>query len=378
LLTGQYSHHHHVEENTQGKNLDESNTLATWLQASGYRTSLIGKYLNGYPFGRGLYKPPGWDNWQVFTGEPDYYNYKLYENGVTHSFGSATSDYSTDVLTNKAVDFINASSAQPFFLFFAPKTPHNPFNEPTPRHTNDPACTDVGTAAFDRPNFAEADVSDKPEWVQKRPLPNVGAERANRKHQCEMLLALDDDVQSIFTALTNKGVLDNTVVVYMTDNGYANGRHRFSTKRCEYEECIETPLLVRYPGFTPHTVDQMATNVDIAPTFAELAGATPGIHQDGYSLVPLLDQSVTTWKQDDAGVLIEYIGFGNPSDPSPVPGYWGVRTRQYKYVELSTGEKELYDLTADPWELQNRADDPALASVQQQLKKQLNALKAKK
>ena len=128
ILSGQYSHHHHVEENDLGNRFDASSTVATWLNSAGYRTGLVGKYLNGYPFGRALYKPPGWDSWYSFTSEPQYYNYSLYENSVKRSYGSEVSAYSTDVLTSKAVSFIKSSSNDPFFLYYAPKTPHNPFD----------------------------------------------------------------------------------------------------------------------------------------------------------------------------------------------------------------------------------------------------------
>ena len=379
ILSGQYSHHHHVEENNLGNRFDASSTVATWLNSAGYRTGLVGKYLNGYPFGRPLFKPPGWDSWYSFTSEPQYYNYSLYENTVKRSYGSDVSAYSTDVLTSKAVSFIKSSSSDPFFLYYAPKTPHNPFDIATPRHLNDPTCAEVASSSFDRPNFAEADVTDKPLWVRKRPLPNRTIERTHRRQQCEMLLSLDDGVRSIFSALSSRGVLDNTVVIYMTDNGYANGVHRVITKRCEYEECISTPLLIRYP-FAPHrSVESIASNVDIAPTIADLAGATPTRSQDGYSLVPLLQAGSPppVWPNDQDGLLIHYIGFGTSADPSGIPLYWGVRTRGFKYVELSTGERELYDLNADPYELQNRAGQTGYLFRQAEMKAKLGRLKSR-
>jgi arylsulfatase A-like enzyme len=162
----------------------------------------------------------------------------------------------------------------------------------------------------------------------------------------------------------------------MTDNGYANGIHRLSTKRCEYEECIGTPLLIRYPSSTPRTVTRIASNVDIAPTVAELAGATPTRTQDGYSLVPLVrNQTVSNWANDTQGFLIHYTGFGTANDPSPVPGYWGVRAQRFKYVELSTGEKELYDLQSDPYELENLAGQAAYMWPQGAMAQKLQALK---
>jgi arylsulfatase A-like enzyme len=125
-------------------------------------------------------------------------------------------------------------------------------------------------------------------------------------------------------------------------------------------------------------LEEMTSNVDIAPTIAQLAGASPQRAQDGFSLVPLLTgEFAGTWKHDARGVLIHYIGFGTATDPSPVPGYWGVRTRRYKYVELSTGEKELYDLAADPWELENRAGQVDYSDIQTDLRQKLQYLKAK-
>jgi N-acetylglucosamine-6-sulfatase len=378
LLTGQYSHHHKVEENNLPSQLDESNTLATWLKGAGYKTGLIGKYFNGYPFGRGAYKPAGWDSWQAFVGEGQYYDYRLFENGTTRSYGSDVSHYSTDVLSQKAVNFINGSTSQPFFLYFAPKAPHGPFNVPTPRHTNDPKCSAVGTSTWDRPNFNEADVTDKPNYIKNKALLNSSTERTHRKKQCEMLQSVDDGVRSIFTALQNKGKLDNTVVVYMTDNGYANGSHRLAPKRCEYEECVTTPLLIRYPGTTGRQSNKLVSNVDIASTVSQLAGATPQRKQDGYSLVPFLQPTPPSqWPTDSEGLLLHYIGYGVAGDPSPVPGYWGIRQGKYKYVELSTGEKELYDLQADPYELQNKANDPAYALAQATLANKLQTLKNK-
>jgi arylsulfatase A-like enzyme len=193
-----------------------------------------------------------------------------------------------------------------------------------------------------------------------------------------MLQSLDDGVRSIFTALQSTGKLNNTVVIYLTDNGYSNGAHRHEGKRCEYEECIKTPLLIRYPGTKGRMQTTLVSNVDIAGTIAGLAGATPTRKQDGYSLVPLLQsQPPTQWPTDSSGVLIHYIGFGNAFDKSPVPGYWGIRTTRYKYVELSTGEKELYDLELDPFELQNRAGQSTYLFTQAVLARKLETLKTR-
>src|SRR5205814_6090544 len=136
---------------------------------------------------------------------------------------------------------------------------------------------------------------------------------------------------------------DNTVIVFMTDNGYSFGEHRwfdteaYTSKRCPYEECIRTPLLVRVPGAAAHADGHLVTNVDLAPTFAALAGVAPGLSVDGKSLVPLLSGPGTF---SGSSVLVEWKG-----DTGPVTPYRGLRTHDYLYTELATGETELYDLT---------------------------------
>ena len=180
---------------------------------------------------------------------------------------------------------------------------------------------------------------------------------------------------NVVQALKDKGVYDNTVIVYMTDNGYSYGEHRYVSKGCEYIECQQTALLVRYPGATPHVEPALASNVDIAPTFAAIGGATPTIAEDGFSLKPFLDGTPpSSWRK---GVLIHFIG------DKRVTRYWGVYTLNYLYVELASGtiDVELYDLTgqhgsADPDELENRANDAAYASVRTQLASLLATLKA--
>jgi arylsulfatase A-like enzyme len=359
-LSGQYSHHTGVETNT-GKPFRDEQTIATWLRAAGYRTGYVGKYMNEYPFDRGAtYIPPGWDDWQAFT-EVGYYHYTLNENRALRTYGSASSDYSTDVLAAKAVEFIKASSS-PFFLQFMPYAPHVT-RAIAPRHVGRFANEPVQLP----PNFSEADVSDKPAWV--RALPPMSADAKTRTHReiWETMLAVDEAVAKIDEALTAKGVRNNTIVIFMTDNGYALGSHRWNQKKCPYEECIRTPLLVRYPGQPGRTVSEVVSNVDIAPTLAAVAGTTPGIPQDGRSLVPLIENQSTAWR---SGVLLRYIG------DSDVPAFWGIRTARYKYLELATGEHELYDMLLDPYELQNVAGQIAYQTIQADHARQLEALKA--
>lgn len=371
ILTGQYSHHTGVETNNDASKFKDANTLATWLHAAGYKTSLIGKYLNGYPWKGVLstYIPPGWDNWEVFSGATDYYNYKLNENGVIKSYGTTAADYSTDVFASKAKTFIQNQTG-PFFLMLTPYAPHSPWT-PAPRYNTKTAS--VG--AIPRfPDFNEADVSDKPLWVQSLPLLTATGSSSmdkKRRQHYQTLLAVDDMVRDVFDALqTNGGGVDNTVVIFMTDNGYSFGEHRFLGKICVYEECMRTPFLVRYPGQAGRTVSELIQNVDIASTLTALAGTSPTISQDGLSLIPLLENQFPSWR---TGLLMHWIGGSNGT--LTIPGFWAIRTSQYKYSELTTGEKELYDIIADPYELQNQASQSAYTAIRNDLVTQLQQLK---
>jgi arylsulfatase A-like enzyme len=372
LFTGLSSHHTGVETNGQGAVLREfeSSTIATWLHTAGYYTGLVGKYINKYPFGGPFYTPPGWDRWVANFN--DYYNYTNDEDGTLVRYGSDPADYSTDVLARKAVDFIaTAPTDRPFFLFAAPKAGHDPYT-PAPRHVD----AFAGMQPTRRPDFNEADVSDKPTWVQH--LGRMGPELIrqqdlDRQHQFESLLAADDAVRDIFDALEARGELDHTVFIFMSDNGFAFGEHRWKTKKCEYEECTRTPLLIRYPGVEARVDHSLVSSIDVAPTLAALAGIQPASCVDGRSLVPLVLQRRISWRRE---VLLHTI-----DDAYPMPGYWGIHTKAYLYVEFTNGEKELYDLKgvlsrADPYELANRVRDPAYAAVEAHLASRLLRLKA--
>jgi len=366
IATGLYSHHTHIENNTERSKFDDSSTIATWLDAAGYRTGLFGKYHLGTHGEPPTYIPPGWDAWASF---PDgaYYDYTLNVNGTLVHYGSSPQDYSTDVLAAKTIKFIKQSDGTtPFFAYLATRSPHDGY-QPAVRYAdafkNEPI---VHTPAFN-----EVDMSDKPTWwrnLAPRKLPDI--DNARRK-QYASLLAVDDAVKGIFQALQSKGLLDKTVVIYMTDNSNAFGEHRWRGKGCAYEECVHTPLLVSYPGQQGRQVGQLVSNIDLAPTFADLAGTTPGSPVDGRSLVPLLTgQAPANWPD---AVLLRFEH--DPTQDTP-PSFWAIRTERYKYIETEdTGEVELYDLSTDPYEVQSVAGDPAYAQVQANLRERLAAMR---
>ncbi len=250
LLTGRTSAATGVLDNTEGASLDDSETVATALHQHGYATALVGKYLNGYPFpGRPLV-PPGWDRWIAKTNTADetvYGGYSLIVDGAPRAVGAGPWTYSTDLLAAEAARAIGSMPPdRPFFLYFAPPAPHRPWI---------PGPGDAGALSgltFDDPAaVGERDVSDKPAWV--RALPELGPDdlerfRESRRREYETLLALDEALRTIDEALAARGALDDTVVLFLTDNGYALGEHRWETKSCPYDVCTRVPLAIRVPG----------------------------------------------------------------------------------------------------------------------------------
>ena len=370
MLSGRYPHHSGVQDNEDGHLFDESATLAAWLNDAGYHTGLVGKYLNLYPFDRGPYVPQGWDLWwgkQQGTADSLYRDFTLIEQGQPVDYGSGEADYSTDVFGAKALEFLReAPAGQPFFLWFAPTAPHPPWVS-AERHEGDYADLVVPTT----PAVGEPDVSDKPAWVQR--LPAVDADRlaelrVSRRRSYETLLALDEAVRSIVEELRSSGELEQTVIVYVSDNGLAFGEHRWNRKTCAYESCLRIPFLIRMPGVAHRVESSIVSAVDLAPSIAELAEVESTTTFDGVSLVPLLRS------QDHAALsralFAEWVG------DDRIPGWWEVRTSRFAYVELATGERELYALRHDPYELVNVVEDPGFADDVERLAAMLAAYRA--
>ena len=271
-------------------------------------------------------------------------------------YSTDESDYSTDLFTREAVGFLEGTGNEPFFLVYAPYAPHGPATPPA-RYLG---ALD-GIAPFRPAAFGEPDVTDKPDWVRKRLPITAEAEDAIdafRQSQLESLMAVDDGVDAILDTLGASGKLANTMVVFASDNGLLWGEHRLSNrKESAYEESIRLPLMIRYDALLggAGTTDKLVGNVDLAPTFAALAGvAAPAA--EGKSLLPLLAGGTPPWR---TRLVIEHLQ-AKGGISAEVPTYCGVRSHQYKYVVYATHEEELYDLVADPAELVNRASDPAL------------------
>ncbi|MFL5800090.1 MAG: sulfatase [Actinomycetota bacterium] len=371
ILTGDYSHTTGVYSNG-GPNggfpaFHDRSTIATWLDDAGYDTGLVGKYLNQYP---GHYVPPGWDTWNAMVMNAVvgsyYYDWSLSQGHRLIHYGNRPEDYSTNVLASRAERFIRSADG-PLFLYFAPWAPHG---APVPAPGDEHAFARL--KPFRPPSYDEADVSDKPAYI--RAVPTLGRQQmrfidAYRRGQYRALLAVDRAVGGIVDALRDTGRLDDTMIVFASDNGLAWGEHRWQRKQVPYEESIRVPLVIRYPPLTSDavTVSQPALNIDLAPTFAAVAGV-PTPHVDGRSLVPLLRGTATPWRHD---FLIEHE---RVAQSFPVPSYCAVRTAHQLFVEYATGESEYYDLRTDPYELRNRADDPHTLGARTVLARRLHEL----
>lgn len=377
ILTGLYAHNHEVWGNdppdggfqkfrAQGH---EEETIALRLQEGGYRTGLFGKYLNMYPGEEPNHVPPGWDEWHASASpSTSYYDYELNENGYIVSYGSDEEDYLTDVLTGKATEFVRQAASDPeespFFVYLTPPAPHLPAT-PAKRHR--------GTFAAERaprtPSFDEEDLSDKPHWMQSMGRFSSedasGIDDRDRKRMNSML-AVEEMVTSLVEELEAAGELENTYIFFTSDNGWQGGEHRIPLEKSfPYEESARVPLFVRGPGISPGSRPEgLVLNTDLAPTFAELAGVE--FAGDGRSLAPQLRGEEFSRR---SSVLLEGFGeaFFGP------PGYRALRTERHKYVEYEDGDRELYDLEADPYETES-LHETADASLVEDLEARLDVL----
>lgn len=370
-LTGLYAHNHHVLDNELpggGATLfNPSSTIATWLQQAGYRTALIGKYLNDYD-ALNLALPPGWTDFEVFAGHSGaYYSYNLNINGVSVAYGKSPNDYSTTVFTPKATAFITSTPPdQPLFLLFTPYAPHDP---------STPAPADVGKfASFPNwrpPSFNEADVSDKPAWVRalgKATATQIANSDAHHRKELESLQSVDRAVAAIIAALQQTGRWESTLFIFFSDNGLSWGEHRyFQSKACPYEECAKVPFWVRVPGLAARTDTNIVANIDLAPTIAAWAGVTPPTPVNGLNLLPLLQDPNTPWRSD---ILLEHLSAAVTRKMSSA-----IRTHRYMYAEYQNGDKEFYDLVTDPYQLRNTVKNAANKAMVASLKARLLVLK---
>jgi N-acetylglucosamine-6-sulfatase len=381
ILTGQYPHNHDIIGNGLPEGGEEKfrlgpdqSTIATWLDDSGYQTKLVGKYMNSY---NDLYVPPGWDEWYAMIG--NHWNLSDPATGKINNNGRQTTlgDHSTDVFADKASDFITSSSTNgaPFFLLVGTKAPHSP-PEVATRYQNT-----FTTTPLPRPeNFDEVDISDKPQWLRSN-YPNrlsqskISNLQNTYRQRLRSMLSVEELLKKIVTTLDQTDELTNTYIFFTSDNGYHMGNHRLGhNKKTPYEEDIGVPLMVRGPGVPAGEVrEQLVLNNDFAPTIADLASATiPKPEEvDGSSFAPLLTNSPpSSWR---TAFLEE--GWLEGGTTVPTPTHKSVHTQSQMFTEYDTGERELYDLNADPYQLESikQTHAPQLYST---LQSRLDALRA--
>jgi N-acetylglucosamine-6-sulfatase len=419
ILRGQYTHNHGILHNQPPLGGAErfrlsggdASTVATWVEERGYRTVFFGKYLNSYA---GTYIPPGWDEWNAVSG--NFLSDDLNENGHIVSY-DADRYHLDDVLSEKASGYAERAARpdppfftvdRPFLMWIGTKAPHQPAT-PAPRHEN--AYPSVSLPR--QPSFDEGDVSDKPAWIRDNPSlsaeQKVYMEELHRK-RLQSMLAVDDVIGDLIGALRKSGKLENTYIFFTSDNGFHLGEHRLGAgKWTAYEEDIRIPLVVSGPGVPEgRTLHHMVLNNDLAPTFADLAGAETPSFVDGRSLKPLLTDDPMPSENWRTRFLIEGVAErGDVSTPlideskvtpiltgDPLPNDWrrssaksanvsetwgrpwmkALRTENHLYVEYKTGEHELYDLKEDPYELRNLYTT-ASPDLKRRLEGQLDALR---
>ncbi len=418
IETGKYAHNTGVITNagpvggyqTFVQHGNAHKTVATHLQQANYRTAIMGKYLNGISSVTDLEDyPPGWSDMYIAISDAFYsgYNYTLLEKPkdstcktveeCSHTYGDKPEDYATDVIAKKAVDFIHQVSGQdqPFFLYVAPAAPHFPI-PPAPRHEDNPYTHARITPAF-WPNFKEKGIEDKSQWLQASAIDREKTidlvNDQDYRNRLGALYAVDDLVEGIVNALNQHQLLDNTYIIFASDNGYNLGSHYLIHKMSAYEESISVPFIMRGPNINPNQVNNnLVLSFDLAPTILELAGINnegiAAIQFDGASLAPLFNAKyVDNWRSD---LLNEYIlsnffeGPGAEAFPAfwwfkgeRIPSYRSIRTDQFTYISWYHGQdlvswdpvrnqlvwknintqlpygEELYDLKNDPFQLNN-------------------------
>jgi N-acetylglucosamine-6-sulfatase len=393
LLTGQYASRHGILDNTSRSYASHRlNLFPKELQKAGYRTAHIGKWHMGNdPTPR-----PGYDYWISFRGQGRSKDPILYEDGKLQE----VKGYITDIFTDRTVDFINRESGKPFFVYIGHKAVHPDMRQlddgsidieygsrfiPAERHEG----TYDGQFVERKPShgFSEKQSQSKPVLKEALDIKNsadlkrkfgslittdVSEETIRRR--AEMMRSVEEGVGRIIAVLEENNILNSTLIILTTDNGYFYGEHGLTVeRRLPYEEAIRSPLMIRYPRLVaPGTViDSFSSSVDLAPTILDLVGIEIPKHIQGVSLLPLFKDHE---KPPRDSVFVEYYSHENPMPWTANLDYRAILKGDYKYIKWIRYENkvELYDLAKDPYEQNNLAGLPAFASVLAQLKMEMN------
>ncbi|MFC8229848.1 sulfatase [Streptomyces sp. NPDC057287] len=366
VLSGQYAHNHGVRNNGASYQLDQNTTLQRYLKQAGYRTGLFGKFLNSWTLAQ---NPPHFEEFALL--QPGYADARWNINGTVRTING----YTTEIIKNRTLDFLDeaANDSRPWFAYVTPYASHGP---------RTPEAKYAGTAVPEwdgRPSVPEADRSDKPDYVQNA-TGTLADGRRIRAEQLRVLRSVDDAVQAFKDKLTALGQLDNTLVIYIADNGFGWADHGWTKKSVPYRPAHEVPFYLSWPagGLGAGTTDdRIVANIDIAPTVLDAAGVTPGHSQDGKSLL-------TSYSRDH--LLVEFWKQGTAAGGPPTWSSYVAKNKQYtEYYDLTTDAegvvsgtgrlkfREHYDLAGDPHQLKNNL---YLATPQEERNLGISALAA--
>ncbi|WP_181312986.1 sulfatase family protein [Nocardioides campestrisoli] len=376
ILSGQYAHNNGVRTNSPPwgghQGFDPENALPVWLQRAGYATGFVGKYMHGYDDRDGI--EPGWDRWRPIIGVlSNYRNFLQYDDGELVRFGPE--DYYTDTVAQQSREMVRQFSRakKPFFLWSSFIAPHGTCEGYTKKDCSGPPPAadrhadilgDVPLPSLESPAFNEDDVSDKPRASRRGTKVDPAAQQELFTQRIRALAALDDAVAGIVAELKERDQLDDTVLMFTSDNGYLFGEHRLVGKNVPYEPAVKVPLVMRGPGIPAgERRAQTVAMIDLAPTIAELAGATAAREMDGVSILPYARADEP---QGDRALLLQA---GSPGKVKARAWKWrSVRTDRYTLTRWKVPRFwELYDREADPAQLDNVYDDDRYAGVREAL-----------
>jgi N-acetylglucosamine-6-sulfatase len=363
-LTGRYVHAHGVIDNTdRGELSHRLTTFPKLLKDAGYATAYVGKW----HMGRDDSPRPGFDRWVSFKGQGVYNDPEINIDGKSAKING----YMTDILGEHGVEFASRKHAKPFCLYLAHKAVHGPFT-PAERHKSDFASN-----AIERAANAKDTLESKPAMTRivdgspaVRPGGGSGDELIRNQMRC--MRSVDDSVGALVSALEKTGQLDNTLILFTSDNGYFWGEHGLGDKRWAYEESIRIPMIARYPKLIKAgtALDQDVLNIDVAPTMLDLAGVARPADMHGRSVLPLLKNNRAPWRREFLAEYFEETQFKR------APAWQAVRGGGWKYIHYGNldGMDELYDLKADPQEMRNRIGDAGARPKLDQMKLSLARL----
>ncbi len=396
ILTGQYTHRHGVIDN-QSLVPDGTRFFPEFLQNEGYQTGFVGKW----HMGNTAEPRPGFDYWLCLEGQGQTFDPILYEGTQRYQ----ASGYITDILTEKALGFLEQNKDEPFFLYFAHKAIHPEVVQlddgssdlttpkeffPAPRHAGvydsktygrSPSWSREAKADDGKPvvqqaqRLRDAMLEANPELGNSM---DIGVSESSIRRRAEMMLAVDESLGAIIAKLEALGIREQTAILFTSDNGYFFGEHGFSLeRRMPYEESIKAPLIIHHPGVKNprHVVEGLAVSVDLAATVLDIAGLEPAPSVQGLSLIPLLQGAQT---QIRPAVLVEYFSNENPFPWTAQLDYRVVVEPDYKYIKwLRFDQAELYQLSSDPYEQRNLIQDTRMQSILTRLGQSLQQLQLK-